>query len=212
MAESMTIALAGISLFGLLGYLGVMGYLHRSPTGYDPLRHAVSDYGVGPYRRWFTAAAAASSVGTYALAGGLAVTPGFPPLATEDLVYLLLIPLTRAGVALFPTDLEGDRATRSGRLHYLFAIAQFTLIYLAVADLTGDLGVIDPWSGFSGVLTGLRWVVTVSLVLLVLALLARRVPRLAPLTGLFGLWERGFLFGVQFWFVAVAVGLLAAGV
>jgi hypothetical protein len=27
--------------------------LHFLPTGYNPVRDAVSDYGVGPYRGWF---------------------------------------------------------------------------------------------------------------------------------------------------------------
>jgi hypothetical protein len=27
--------------------------LHVLPTGYNPIRDAVSDYGVGPYRAWF---------------------------------------------------------------------------------------------------------------------------------------------------------------
>jgi hypothetical protein len=27
--------------------------LHVLPTGYNPVRDAVSDYGVGPYRGWF---------------------------------------------------------------------------------------------------------------------------------------------------------------
>jgi Protein of unknown function (DUF998) len=44
--------------------------LHFQPTGYDPVRDAVSDYGVGPYRGWFWLAVAG---GVACLALGIAL-------------------------------------------------------------------------------------------------------------------------------------------
>ena len=44
--------------------------LHLLPTGYHPVRDAVSDYGIGPYRGWFWLQAAA---------GGSAAWPSGSP-------------------------------------------------------------------------------------------------------------------------------------
>jgi hypothetical protein len=46
--------------------------LHLLPTGYNPVRDAVSDYGVGPYRGWFWLQAVAGGVGCLALGIALA--------------------------------------------------------------------------------------------------------------------------------------------
>jgi hypothetical protein len=47
--------------------------LHLLPTGYHPVRDAVSDYGIGPYRGWFWLQTAAGGVGCLAL--GIAPGP-----------------------------------------------------------------------------------------------------------------------------------------
>jgi hypothetical protein len=44
--------------------------LHVLPTGYDPIRDAVSDYGVGPYRPWFWLQAVAGGLAWLAPRGG----------------------------------------------------------------------------------------------------------------------------------------------
>lgn len=47
---------------------GALIVLHVLPTGYNPIRDAVSDYGVGPYRAWFWLQAVAGGVACLALA------------------------------------------------------------------------------------------------------------------------------------------------
>jgi hypothetical protein len=49
--------------------------LHILPTGYNPVRDAVSDYGVGPYRGWFWLQTVAGGLGCLALGIALAKLP-----------------------------------------------------------------------------------------------------------------------------------------
>lgn len=53
--------------------------LHFVPTGYNPIRDAVSDYGVGPYRAWFWLQAVAGGLGCLALGIALARLHPFTP-------------------------------------------------------------------------------------------------------------------------------------
>jgi hypothetical protein len=52
--------------------------LHFLPTGYNPIRHAVSDYAVGRYGPLFRIGLWSSSIGMLTLAVGLALAVGFP--------------------------------------------------------------------------------------------------------------------------------------
>ena len=47
--EANVLIFALLSLLGSLVYIAVVAALHVLPTGYNPARNAVSDYGVGQY-------------------------------------------------------------------------------------------------------------------------------------------------------------------
>ncbi|TDW93530.1 uncharacterized protein DUF998 [Kribbella pratensis] len=197
----MALLCALLAVVGMGGYLCIFVALHLLPTGYHPVRHAVSDYGVGRYARLFRWALVLSSAGILALAAGLGFEPGTPTVTVLQLVFLFLIPVTRVGMLKFPTDLEGQRLTNSGRLHYAFAVAAFALTYSAIAGLTPELEPVGAWEPVGGFLSVLRMIALVSLVLLVIAL----VPRLRKV---FGLFERGFLLSTNLWFLTVGICLL----
>jgi hypothetical protein len=192
--------LAVVAAALLFVYLAIFVALHVQRTGYHPVRNAVSDYGVGPAAGRFRIAVVANSLGVLALTGALADGLGQGPFATADYVFLLLIPVTRPAMALFPTDLAGSRATFNGRVHLVLAVASFTFVYLAVADLTGPLRMFTPYA-LGIFLLILRWTAAVSLVAVVITLLAK------PLRGVFGLVERLFLLSTNVWFFAVALWL-----
>ena len=59
----MTTALAVASLIFTGGCVACLVYLHLAPTGYSPVRNAVSEYGVGAYARWYRAQAACTAGG-----------------------------------------------------------------------------------------------------------------------------------------------------
>ncbi|MFJ2828005.1 DUF998 domain-containing protein [Streptomyces sp. NPDC087263] len=191
-------AFAILGLIGLVGYLGIFVALHVLPTGYHPVRHAVSDYAVGRYGSLFRLGLLVSSLGVAFLAVGLTLEPGAPPLAVSQLVFLYLVPLMRLGMALFPTDLEGEKLTNTGRLHYLFAIAAFAFTYAAISGMTSRLEPLAPWQSAHGLLSTLREIALVSLVLLVVTLL----PRLRKI---FGLFERVFLVSANLWLISVGI-------
>jgi hypothetical membrane protein len=197
---ALTATLAVASLTATVVYLVILAVLHALPTGYSPVRHAVSDYGVGRYQSLFTSALYVSSIGVLALAFALISGVGTPPLLTRDLGYLLLIPLARIGMTLFPTSLEGERISRTGLLHYVFAIAAFTLTYLATSGMTPALRALDPNGWAHAPLGWTAWIVAPALALVV-------VTMLRPLRRIFGLSERIFLLTTNVWF-ALAAGLL----
>ena len=119
---------------------------------------------------------------------------GFP---ARGGVYLLAVAALRLGVLAFPTDLEGERLTKTGRLHYLFAIASFALAYMAIDVLNPiALPIAADWTSL--VLGGLYWIVAVSLAGVVICL----IPALRRV---FGLVERLFLVSVMLWSAVFAL-------
>ncbi|MFD9327956.1 DUF998 domain-containing protein [Streptomyces sp. NPDC060065] len=197
---SVALFFAILGLIGLIGYLGIFVALHVLPTGYHPVRHAVSDYAVGEYGSLFRVGLLVSSLGVVFLAIGLTLDPGAPPLAVSQLVFLYLVPAMRLGMAIFRTDLEGEKLTPTGRLHYLFAIAAFAFTYAAISGMTPRLTSVSPWQSADGLLSALQWIALVSLVLVVVTLL----PRLRTI---FGLFERAFLVSTNLWFITVGICL-----
>ena len=198
---NLALPLALVSLLAGLIYLVLFVTMHLLPTGYNPIRHAVSDYAVGKYGTLFRVAFWSSALNVLALAIGLAVGVGVPPLASKDLVYLGLIAFARLAMSLFPTDIEGKRLTRTGILHYVFAILAFAFAYMAISDLTPVLQTLNPWQQVKEPLAILAWIVLPALILVVVTLLR-------PLRRVFGLCERLFLLTTNVWFILVSLLLL----
>jgi len=197
----LTGVLATASLTATLAYLAILAALHVLPTGYSPVRHAVSDYAVGRYGPLFNVALYISSVSVLTLAFALIRELGSPPLTVRDLVLLLMIPLTRIGMTLFPTSLEGRRITRTGLIHYGFAIAAFTLTYLAISGMTPALQALTTGQWVHTPLGWAAWIMSPALVLVVITMMR-------PLRRIFGLFERIFLVTTNIWFALAAILLI----
>ncbi|AEV85205.1 hypothetical protein ACWT_4185 [Actinoplanes sp. SE50] len=196
MINSQTAATA--ALIALAAYLIIITALHVLPTGYRLADHAVSDYGVGRYARLFHTGLIVNSLGVLALAAALALAPNLDP-PTTPLVYLVLLPVARIGIAVFPTDLEGRGLTPTGIAHYLSAIAAFTLTYLAIDGLTPTLRAATSHPDVP------HWLAIATPVLLA----AVAVTMFRPLRRLFGVTERLFLLVTNAWYVAAALIVLA---
>jgi len=196
--EADVLLFALISALGGVIYVGIVAALHALPTGYT-LRNAVSDYGVGRYAPLFRIGLWAGAIAPLALLAGLAIAVGAPPLVSRDLVFLGLITLSRVGESVFPTSLEGESLTRTGMLHYVFAVLTFGFTYAAISGLTPDLVKLHPWHSADGVLSWLSGATLVGLILVVVTLLPRFRQRL------FGLCERFFLVVTYLWLVIVAI-------
>jgi len=84
--------------------------LHVLPTGYNPVRDAVSDYGVGRYRGWFWLQAVAGGLGCLALGIALAQLHPFTP--TQVAVALIVTAAARLLIPFFATDQGGAGSRR----------------------------------------------------------------------------------------------------
>ena len=186
-----TTALAVASLVFTGGCIACLAYLHLAPTGYSPVRNAVSEYGVGFYARWYQAQAASAGTAALLLAGALA--KDVSPVPRRVVALLVVLAVARVAIGWFPTDLLGARTrTRNGSIHLLLAVAAFTSA---------------SWAG-----TALRrsqhgqpalgWAMAVCAMGTFLA-----VHR-SPLKPWLGLIERGYYVAMLAWLVLVAVRLV----
>jgi hypothetical protein len=174
--------------------------LHLLPTGYDPVRDAVSDYGVGRYRGWFWLQAVAGGVGCLALAIALAELHPFTP--TQAVIALIVATVARFLIPFFATDQDGNRfQTLHGTIHMILAVLAFGGLVWAATGLWSTLTHYPAWHGTEGALTIIPWIMLGSVIAVVLAI---RGPRLKPF---FGLFERLFYLSSITWVLIVAINL-----
>jgi hypothetical protein len=128
------------------------------PTGHRPMVDAVSDYGASSYRLFYRTTVIALGLGALLLLVALAHGTD---IAEGGLIWLGAYGVTRIAIAFFPTDLEGETVTVTGRIHLLLAAIAFTAIAFAAVDLCSALGSEPGW-GATGLLDKLRWAVVVT--------------------------------------------------
>lgn len=184
---------------------GALVALHVVPTGYNPIRDAVSDYAIGRYRAVFWLFVVAGAVSGFALAIALARSDPSKPELT--IVMLLLSGAARLLIPLFPTDQGGSRfQTLRGTIHMLLAIAIFASIAVAASNLGGTLGHEHSWHKVHGLVDGwLPWVITGTAIATGVAMIGPR------LKSIFGLIERSYYVASIAWFLVVSVELARIG-
>jgi len=174
--------------------------LHVLPTGYDPIRDAVSDYGVGPYRAWFWLQAVAGGLACLALGIALARLHPFTP--TQVVVALIVTAVARFLIPFFTTDQgDGRFQTAHGVIHMILAVLAFGGLVWAAMGLWATLKHYPAWHGAKAFLTIVPWVMLGSVIAVVLAL---RGPRLKPF---FGVFERLFYLSSLAWLFVVSIDL-----
>jgi uncharacterized membrane protein len=161
------------------------------PTGYNPIRNAVSDYGVGKYRVLHRVAVLSLAAAGYALA--FASTSSAKPESDVVIGFLLVFAIARTIIPFFPTDIEGQTLTARGRVHWALAMIAFASLAFAAAYYTGS--VLDDAVG---------WVVVVAAGLLIVSLVLQRL-RIRKVLGLF---ERVFYFSMICWFLVTGIELI----
>ena len=195
-----------VETFGVLAALFVavqasaLIVLHVLPTGYDPIRDAVSDYGVGRYRPWFWLQAVAGGLACLAL--GLALARLHPFTPTQVVVALVVTAAARFAIPFFATDQGESRfQTGHGVVHMILAVLAFGGLIWAATGLWATLKHYPEWHGASSFLTIVPWIMLGSVIAVVLAL---RGPRLKPF---FGAFERLFYLSSLTWMFVVAIDL-----
>ena len=174
--------------------------LHILPTGYNPIRDAVSDYGVGPYRAWFWLQAVAGGLACLALGIALARLHSFTP--TQVVVALIVTAVARFFIPFFATDQGESRfQTLHGVIHMVLAVLAFGGLVWAAMGLWATLKHYPAWHGAKAFLTIVPWIMLGSVIALVLAI---RGPRLKPF---FGAFERLFYLSSLAWLFVVSIDL-----
>jgi hypothetical protein len=180
----MTVA-AALALAFTLGCIACLVYLHLAPTGYSPVRNAVSEYGVGPYSRWYRLQAALAGIAAICLAIALRHP-------VRVLIPLVFFAAARIAIGWFPTDSIGARErTDKGRVHLLLAAVAFVAAPVAATGLASSRHG-EPWLG------------RVMAALLIAMVLTMR----SGLRPYFGLVERAFYVAMLAWLVLVSVRVL----
>src|SRR3954454_22660447 len=166
-------------------------------TGKSPTRDAVSDYGAGPYRLFYTVLVCSLGSGALLLLVALAHGTG---VSSGGLIWLGVFGVARLAIAFFPHDLDGRPVTPTGRVHLALAAAAFAAIAFAAADLAPALREEPGWDDVSGLLGALRWAVVVTAIATLVAHVALTLRRVA-----FGLVERLLYVASIAFLLAVAI-------
>ncbi len=194
----MTEALAILALAATLTCIAALTYLHLLPTGYRPLHDAVSDYGVGPHRAWYRVQA--SALGTAGLLLALGLWHGVDPAPWKTILCLVAFGFSRIAIPWYPTDLEGQQRTPTGRIHIRLAGIAFLSVAVAAPAFHRAVSSNPDWTSIAHLLGPLGWAVTASCALTVISVYGRLRPW-------FGLVERLLYVAMIAWFLVVSVHL-----
>jgi hypothetical protein len=197
--------LAIIAAIAMTVSTGALLLLHVLPTGYSPIRNAVSDYAIGSHRAFFWTFATAGAVSGLVLA--IALARSHPPKPTLTVAMLLLSAAARVLIPIFPTDQDGSRfQTPKGTIHMVLAVAIFASIAVAASNLGGTLGHEVAWHAVKGLVDGwLPWVITITATATGVAMIGPLLKRI------FGLIERCYYASSITWFFIVAIELARIG-
>jgi len=190
-----------IALIAVSAQLAVLVALHVLPTKYDPVRDAISDYGVGDYRRYFWAQLMAGALACACVA--VALTGLQPYVPTIVVVLLLANAAARLLMPAFPTDQNGNRfETVKGTIHMVLAVVAFGAVAAAATGLGGLFSHYSAWHTGKSLLVTVGWVVLGGAIACALGLVG---PRLKPI---FGLIERIFTLSVIVWIYVLSIDLI----
>jgi len=177
-----TLVVVGVLALVLLSVgIAALVVLHIVPTGYSPVRDAVSDYGVGRYAWAYRIQVVSIGSAAAVEAGGFAIDGS---VATTGIAWLAVYAVSRVAIAWAPTDLPGTQRTTTGRVHGLLAVVAFTSIAVATSTIPNDLQMGQGWAGWVDLLTPLGVFVMVA------AIATAVVFVVTPLHRVFGLAER----------------------
>jgi hypothetical protein len=192
------VTVAGVAaLVALMATIGSLGYLHVAPTGLSPLRNAVSQYGITPYKVGYRAATLAFSAAGLALA--LALSQALHHRGSATIAFLIVFAAARAAISWFPMDRPGAPPTQTGRIHGLLAIAAFGSATAAAFRLAGALSQPGAWHTLAGTSRTLGWLMLACLISMALT------RRLTAIGRWFGAIERGFYVSAIAWFATFAI-------
>ncbi|MDN4642301.1 DUF998 domain-containing protein [Agreia sp. PsM10] len=198
----MVIAIAVISLLGVLVCAACLVYLHIAPTGLNPVRDAVSQYGITDYFTFYRAAALALGVASLTLA--VALLEALSEANAAGIVFLVILGFARLTIGWVPMDAPGAPRTSTGLRHNLLATAFFASATVAAFLFTGTFAADPALSGIAPASGVLAWAMAVFSALILLTSVV------GPLKTFFGLAERLLYVAVLAWVATVAIALISS--
>jgi hypothetical protein len=202
---SVTTLAGAIALVALGAVIASLGYLHLAPTGLSPVRNAVSQYGITPFRTGYPVATIAFALSALALALGLhRALRGNAHLGIV-IVLLVVFAIARALISWFPMDAPGAPRTTTGSRHGLLAIAAFLAATIAAFRLGSALSDGTRWHSLAAVSTALGGAMLACLLAMALG---RGLP---ALRARFGAVERAFYLSAIAWFALFALACVTGG-
>lgn len=193
-SDTTAAAIAAVAAAAFVAAAVTLVWVDVLRTGHSPARDAVSDYGAGPYR-WFYSTIVVS-LGLGALLLLLALARG-TDVAAGGLIWLGVYSVARMAIAWFPTDLEDKPVTPVGRAHLALAASAFAAVAFAAVDLAPALSDEPGWDGADSLIGALRWALVITAVATLVARVVIPVRKVA-----FGLVER-LLYAASIAFLAV---------
>ena len=184
------------ALFGLICVAAsgvILVALHFLPTGLDPVRYAVSDYGWTSYSVGYRTMVVLQGVGALLIAIGLGQQTDAAALG-----WLYVYGVVRLLISGFMIDREpqGLRSlTITGHIHMLLAGTAFAAIAVAASHI--------DWTGQPAVLGPLGWLVTATAIATGVALVVMPIRRVA-----LGLIERTHYAAAITWLIVAAASII----
>src|SRR6478609_5310742 len=132
----MTATLSVAAMVLVIAAALVLIRLHTLPTGLDPRRDAVSDYGATQFHIYYRAMVVMLGLGAACLALALQRTGD---VRTAGLIWLWIFAASRVAIAGFMTVTPGRRVTIEAQIHWVLAAAAFTAIAFAAPTISSDL-------------------------------------------------------------------------
>ena len=195
-------AAGAIALAGVGVCTASLVVLHLLPTGLSPLRNAVSQYGITPYRLGYRIQTV--SMGISAIGVAVGVEELDIQGCTLVVALFALVGATRLVIGWFPMDDPDAERTQTGRRHGLLAIVAFTGIAIGAIRLGEILGTSGRWPGSATAISVLGYA------LLAILIVMGSVRRSRTGRGYFGLVERGFYAAAIALLVVAGVALVNA--
>jgi Protein of unknown function (DUF998) len=185
-----------VAIAGVAVALASLVYLQVARTGLSPVKNAVSEYGISPYRVWYRVATIALGIAGLAISVSLSLAlHGVLPAV----ILLIVFAVARLLISWSPMDVVGAQKTRSGRTHNLLAIAAFATATAAGFLAAGPIATTQHWNEFSIATTVFTWIMAVGSVGVILA------AAIVSLRRFFGALERIIYVGIIGWLGLLAV-------
>lgn len=186
----MVLAVAGLACVAASAV--VLLALHVVPTGLDPVRYAVSDYGWTAYGAGYRVMVVLQGVGALLLAVALGQQTD-----AGSLGWLYAYGVARLLISRFMIDREPEglrSLTRTGRIHMLLAGTAFASIAVAASHV--------QWTGMPEALAPLGRAVVITAVATGTAIVVRPIGRVA-----LGIIERTHYVAALAWLLVVAASI-----